>query len=105
MTRPTHPPRTRMSGAPGSLKSTGVAQKFCLWETLGMAKRRKRIPKNGDRVSVRGETGTFVIYGVNSFVQAADMKLIGKDLALSAIPWDALTFLDEEVTAKPLPGS
>ena len=61
-----------------------------------MAKPKKRSPQNGDRVSVRGEKGAFVVYSVNSMVEAADVKLIGKDLTLSAMPWDALTFLDEE---------
>jgi len=61
-----------------------------------MAKPKKRSPQNGDRVSVREEKGTFVVYSVNSMVEAADVKLMGKDHALSSIPWGALTFLDEE---------
>ena len=61
-----------------------------------MAKPKKRSPQNGDRVSVRGEKGTFVVYSVNSMVEAANVKLMGTDHALSAMPWDALTFLDEE---------
>ena len=61
-----------------------------------MTKRNKRIPKSGDRVAVRGEKGTFVIYSVDSSLQAAEIKLIDHDLALSSMPWDALTFLDAE---------
>ena len=61
-----------------------------------MTNRNKHIPKSGDRVAVRGEKGTIVIYSVDSSLQAAEVKLIDRDLALSSMPWDALTFLDAE---------
>jgi hypothetical protein len=66
-----------------------------LWETVGMAKAKKRIPQNGERVSVRGQIGAFVIYSVSHKHQVAELKQIGQELALSSIPWSALTFLDE----------
>jgi len=35
-------------------------------------------PQNGDRVSVRGEKGTFVVYSVNSMVEAVNVKLMAR---------------------------
>jgi hypothetical protein len=61
-----------------------------------MVKPKKRSPQNGDRVLVRGEKGTFVVYSVNSMVETVNVKLMGTDHALGSIAWDALTFLDEE---------
>jgi hypothetical protein len=61
-----------------------------------MAHRKTRIPKKGDRVAALGHNGAFVVYSINISVRSAELKLIGHDLALSSIPWGALTFLDEE---------
>jgi hypothetical protein len=66
-----------------------------LWETEGMAKRKKRIPKKGDRVTTVGHKGAFIVSGVDSTMESAELKQIGHDLALSTIPWDELKFLDE----------
>ena len=60
-----------------------------------MVIRKNRIPKNGDHVTARGETDTFVIYGVERSLQTA-LTLIGGDLGLSSMAWDALSFLDKE---------
>ena len=59
-----------------------------------MAK-RKRIPQKGDRVAALGHSGAFVIYGLDTSLCTAELKLIGGDFALSSIPWGALAFLDE----------
>jgi len=67
----------------------------------GMVNRIKRIPKTGNRVTTDGETGTFVIYGVNKSLRTAELKLMGDDLRLSCMPWDALTFLDKEDATEP----
>ena len=61
-----------------------------------MVNRKTCIPKNGDHVTARGETGTFVIYGVDRSLQTAELKRMGGELRLSSMPWDALTFLDKE---------
>jgi hypothetical protein len=60
-----------------------------------MALSEKRIPQIGDHVSVRGETGAFVIYSVGHRHQVVQVKQIGKDFALGTIPWKALIFLDK----------
>ena len=73
---------------------------------MGGGNRKTCIPKNGDHVTARGETGTFVIYGVDRSLQTAELKRMGGDLKLSSMPWDALTFVDKERTsAKRLRGS
>jgi len=61
-----------------------------------MVNRKKRIPKTGNRVTAHGETGRFVIYSVDKCLRTAELKLMGGDLRLSSMPWDALTFLDKE---------
>ena len=61
-----------------------------------MVNRKKRIPKTGNRVTAHGETGTFLIYSVDKSLRTAELKLMGGDLRLSSMPWDALTFLDKE---------
>ena len=65
-------------------------------ETLGMANRKKRIPKLDDRVAVLGHTGAFVISSVDGDLHTVELKPIGRHFALSTIPWRTLTFLDEE---------
>ena len=60
-----------------------------------MAKRKKRIPKKGDRVAVLGQNGTFFVSSVDSIIENVLVKMIGHDFALDAIPWRALTYLDE----------
>jgi hypothetical protein len=66
-----------------------------LWNTGCMARRKKRIPKKGDRVTVLGWNGTFVVSSVDSTIRNVLVTMIGHDFALDAIPWDALTYLDE----------
>jgi hypothetical protein len=61
-----------------------------------MANRKKRIPKLVDRVAVLGHSGAFVISSVDSDLRTVELKPIGRHFALSAVPWRALTFLDEE---------
>jgi len=74
------------------------AEEIAPWETWGMNSRKTRVPKNGDRVTARGEQGKFVIYGVDVDLQTVELKLVdgGHDLKLSTIPWDALTFIDKQ---------
>ncbi|MFZ0817592.1 MAG: hypothetical protein WAM78_18850 [Candidatus Sulfotelmatobacter sp.] len=59
-----------------------------------MAKKH-RIPKKGDRVAIRGDEGAFVVYGLDDRLECAELKQIGREFALSSIPWRELTFLDE----------
>jgi hypothetical protein len=61
-----------------------------------MAKLKRRIPRKGDGVAVRGEDGTYAVYLVDKSLQSADLAKTGSDLRLASIPWDSLTFLDEE---------
>jgi len=58
--------------------------------------RKKRTPKNADRVTARGETGTFVIYDVDRSLETAELKQMSGDLRLCSMPWDALTFLNKQ---------
>ena len=71
--------------------------------------RKKRTPKNADRVTARGETGTFVIYDVDRSLETAELKQMSGDLRLSSMPCDTLTFLNKEdaspVGQKKLPKS
>jgi len=61
-----------------------------------MANRKKRIPKIGDRIAIPEENGAFLVYLVDSYLCTAELKLIGRDFALSSVPWSTMTFLDEE---------
>jgi hypothetical protein len=61
-----------------------------------MANRKKRIPKQGDRVVALGHKGDFVISSVDSDLCTAELKPTGRGFALSTIPWSTLTLLDEE---------
>ena len=56
---------------------------------------KKRIPKRGDRVAARRQHGTFIVSNVDSDLMTVELKMIGHNSRLSAIPWGALTFLDE----------
>jgi hypothetical protein len=60
-----------------------------------MAKSEKRIPQKGDQVTADGHKGAFVIYSVDGGILTAELRRIGSDFALSSIPWDELTFIDE----------
>jgi hypothetical protein len=73
-----------------------IAPRYGLCETVDMANRKKRIPKLDDRVAVLGHNGAFVIWGVDGDLRTVELKPIGSHFALSAIPWRALTFLDQE---------
>ena len=66
------------------------------WETVGMANRKKRTPKQGDHVAALGHEGAFVISSVDGDLCTAELKPTGRGFALSTIPWSTLTFLDEE---------
>ena len=44
-----------------------------------------KTPKKGDRVSVLGQNGAFVISQVNNKRRTAELKLIGPDFTLTAI--------------------
>jgi hypothetical protein len=79
-----------------SLKPTGMVIRSILWETVGMAKKKRRIPKKGDRVAVDGRKGAYVVYLVDGSLEVADLKQIGGDSRLATIPWKTLTFLDDE---------
>ncbi len=61
-----------------------------------MANRKKRIPKQGDRVVALGHKGDFVISSVDSDLCTAELKPTGRGFTLSTIPWSTLAFLDEE---------
>jgi hypothetical protein len=56
---------------------------------------KKRTPKKGDRVAARRQNGTFIVSNVDSDRMTVELKMIGHNSRLSAIPWGALTFLDE----------
>jgi len=60
-----------------------------------MARRKKRVPQKGERVAVLGQNGTFVVSSVDSGIKNVLVSMIGHDFALDAIPWGALTYLDE----------
>lgn len=57
---------------------------------------KTRIPKIGDRVAALGRNGAFVVYSIDGDLRCVELKLIGKELRLSTIPWKELTFLDKE---------
>jgi hypothetical protein len=56
----------------------------------------KRIPNKGDRVTVVGWEGLFVVYSVDHTLHTTDLQQLGSDLRLATIPWDSITFLDAE---------
>jgi|ERR1700683_2482984 hypothetical protein len=57
--------------------------------------RKQRVPKIGDRVAIHGQNGRFVVSSVDKAIGNVMVRLIGRDLALDMISWDALTYLDE----------
>jgi hypothetical protein len=61
-----------------------------------MANRKKRSPKQGDRVVALGHHGAFVISSVDGDLCTVELKPTAGSFALSTIPWRTLTFLDEE---------
>jgi hypothetical protein len=67
---------------------------------MWIAKEKKRIPKKGDRVRAVGNEGVFTVYNVNSSLRAVDLKQLGSNLRVAAIPWDSITFLDQEDTSQ-----
>lgn len=62
-----------------------------------MVTKKMRTPKKGDRVTVTGWKGTYVVFLVDESLQVVDLKQIGVDARLATIRWDTLAFLDEEV--------
>ncbi len=61
---------------------------------LGLQPGRRNSEK-GDRVAARRQHGTFIVSSVDSDRMTVELKMIGHNSRLSAIPWGALTFLDE----------
>jgi hypothetical protein len=57
--------------------------------------KNNRIPQKGDRVGIQGDDGVFVVYSIDDSLECAELKQIGRGLALSSIPWSKLTFVDE----------
>jgi hypothetical protein len=51
---------------------TGVAIGSGLWETVGHDK-KKRIPKIGDHVSAAGRKGAFIVSGIDSNTESAEI--------------------------------
>jgi len=60
-----------------------------------MAHKKNRTPKKGDRVAADEHNGAFVISSVNNEDRTVELKQIGRDFALSLVPWRALAFLKE----------
>jgi hypothetical protein len=67
---------------------------------MPMAKEKKRIPKKGDRVTAVGNEGVFAVYSVDSSLRAVDLQQVGSGLRLATIPWDSITFLDQQDTSQ-----
>jgi hypothetical protein len=63
-----------------------------LTEKEGLAKPYTKEPEIGDRVTVAGQSGEFVVSGVNRKAEAVELKQVGQDFALSTIAWDSLRF-------------
>jgi hypothetical protein len=60
------------------------------------------IPQNGDHVTVKGQTGVYVVYLVDTSIRVAEVMERRSGLRLSTIPWDSLTSLaEEEAQRKP----
>lgn len=74
-------------------------------KNVSVANNKNRIPEKGDRVTAAGHEGVFVVYNLDDSLEVAELKQIGRDLALSTVPWRTLTFLEKRKPAKPLRGS
>ena len=61
-----------------------------------MARTKKRIPKKGDHVAIRGQTGKYAVYSVDCTLHSVDLSQIGSDLRLATIPWRSIQFLDND---------
>jgi len=72
----------------------GLASPSGLWETVGMA--NKRVPKVGDRVDVIGHHGAFVVSEIDTKLQTAKLKRIGRPGLTLNVGWHHIGFLDEQ---------
>jgi hypothetical protein len=52
-----------------------------------MARKKKRTPKKGDRVTTTLREGTFAVYSVDHTLRSVDLVQIGCDLRLASVPW------------------
>lgn len=54
-----------------------------------------RVPRRGERVTLKGESGIFAVLRIHNQLQTVDLKLIGRTGAvLKDIRWEALSFLN-----------
>jgi hypothetical protein len=60
-----------------------------------MAKKKKRTPKKGDRITTTLREGTFVVYSVDRDLCSVDVVQIGSDSRLATVPWRLIKFLNE----------
>jgi len=83
------------------MKPTGIAPKVGLWETIGMTTKPPRV---GDSVTIRGSPVIYVVTGVNSEKNTADVKATRdgtRDVILlrKDVPWTKIFRLDESQNA------
>jgi hypothetical protein len=54
-----------------------------------------RVPRRGERVTLKGENGIFAVLRIHNQLQTVDLKLIGRTgSVLKDIRWEALSFLN-----------
>jgi hypothetical protein len=83
------------------MKRTGVAPKVGLWETIGMTTKPPRV---GDSVTIRGSPVIYVVTGVNTEKNTADVKATRdatRDVIVlhKDVPWAKIFRLDESQNA------
>jgi hypothetical protein len=62
-----------------------------------MVEANLRVPKKGERVST--QNAAYIVIAVDSEQMTVDLKLLGAtDRRLTAVPWDALIFLENSGT-------
>jgi hypothetical protein len=83
------------------LKSTGLESGSGLWETVGMAKSEKYIPKVNDPVFVTGKgLIRYVVAVVDAKKKTVDVRTVSGVIVLTrGVPWSELSYLDESQNA------
>ncbi len=67
----------------------------------GIAKRKGRFPKVGDRVSTPNIKDVFLVLEVRENPNVVNLRLLRGTLLLKDIPWTMLTFLEPQDASQP----
>jgi hypothetical protein len=62
---------------------------------MNMNTKSGRVPKRGERVTLKGQGGIFAVLTIHNDLHTVDLKLIGRTgSVLKDIPWEVLSFIN-----------